>query len=59
MPPEAVKPALAQHLDAVRRQHEGDLQTGAGWLELPNALGRRYPNAVRQWGWQWVFPPAQ
>ena len=29
---------------------------GAGWVELPNALTRKYPNAGRDWGWQWVFP---
>ena len=40
----------------MRRQHEGDLQAGAGWVELPDALGRKYPNVGRQWGWQWVFP---
>ena len=56
MLPAAVKVALARHLDGVRRQHEGDLQAGAGWVELPDALGRKYPTAGRQWGWQWVFP---
>jgi len=29
---------------------------GAGWGELPGALLRKYPNAGREWGWQWVFP---
>src|SRR5262249_43478700 len=29
---------------------------GAGWVELPNALTRKYLNAGRDWGWQWVFP---
>ncbi len=29
---------------------------GAGWVELPAALARKYPNAGREWGWQWVFP---
>jgi site-specific recombinase XerD len=23
---------------------------------LPNALDRKYPNAGKEWGWQWVFP---
>ena len=32
-----------------------DLQHGAGWVELPTALGRKYPNAGREWVWQWVF----
>jgi len=29
---------------------------GAGWVELPTALMRKYPNAGREWAWQWVFP---
>jgi integron integrase len=56
MLPEAVKPALARHLEFVKRQHEADLGHGAGWVELPWALGRKYPNAGREWAWQWIFP---
>ena len=56
MLPAAVKADLAWHLEGVQRQHERDLAGGAGWVELPDALGRKYPNAGRQWGWQWVFP---
>ncbi|MDR7523755.1 MAG: integron integrase [Armatimonadota bacterium] len=54
--PAAVKADLARHLERVRRQHERDLARGAGWVELPGALMRKYPNAGREWGWQWVFP---
>ncbi len=39
-----------------REQHHADLRQGAGWVELPWALARKYPNAGREWGWQWVFP---
>jgi integron integrase len=56
MLPAAVKVDLTRHLEGVRRQHERDLKNGAGWVELPDALGRKYPNAGRQWSWQWVFP---
>ena len=35
MLPAAVKSPLATHLEAVKRQHELDLQHGAGWVELP------------------------
>jgi site-specific recombinase XerC len=41
---------------SVKRQHDVDLQHGAGWVELPWALARKYPNAGREWAWQWVFP---
>ncbi len=56
MLPEAVKPDLTRHLERVREQHRRDLQHGAGWVELPMALARKYPNAGREWAWQWVFP---
>ena len=56
MLPAAVKAALADHLAGAREQHQADLRHGAGWVELPGALLRKYPNAGREWGWQWVFP---
>ena len=54
--PAVVAADLARHLEAVKRQHEEDLQRGAGWVELPGALARKYPHAGREWAWQWVFP---
>jgi integron integrase len=56
MLPTAVKTDLVRHLEMVRRQHEADLRLGAGWVELPWALARKYPHAGREWPWQWVFP---
>ena len=47
---------LREHLEKVRALHRQDLAAGAGWVELPAALGRKYPNAGREWAWQWVFP---
>jgi integron integrase len=54
--PEAAKAELARHLERVRTQHRADIARGAGWVELPDALCRKYPNAGREWAWQWVFP---
>ena len=56
MLPAVVKPHLARHLERVHEQHRGDLKAGAGWVELPTALAREYPNAGREWLLQWVFP---
>ena len=56
MLPDAAREALARHLGAVREQHERDLRHGAGWVALPDALERKYPNAMNEWPWQWVFP---
>jgi integron integrase len=55
MLPAAIKADLMRHLESVRRQHQIDLQTGAGWVELPWALAKKYPNAGREWPWQWVL----
>ena len=54
--PTSVQEPLKLHLDAVRRQHEEDLLQGLGRVALPYALDRKYPNAPKEWGWQWVFP---
>jgi len=56
MLPAAVKTELVRHVAQVREQHQGDLRQGAGWVELPWALARKYPNAGREWRWQWIFP---
>jgi integron integrase len=54
--PGLVKTDLARHLAEVRAQHQRDLAVGAGWVEVPTALLWKYPNAGREWAWQWVFP---
>ena len=56
MLPTAAKTRLLAQIEAVRRQHRVDVETGAGWIALPDALVRKYPNAGRELGWQWVFP---
>jgi integron integrase len=56
MLPAAIKMGLVAHLERVREQHQSDLRRGAGWVELPGALSRKYPSAGRDWAWQWVFP---
>ncbi len=56
MLPAIVAGDLARHLAAVRAQHLDDVARGAGWVELPTALLRKYPHAGREWVWQWVFP---
>ncbi len=54
--PTSVKETLRRHLEQARRRHQQDLERGAGWVALPGALARKYPNAGREWAWQWVFP---
>ncbi len=56
MLPTAIKESLSRHIEAVRCQHQKDIEKGLGRVAMPNALGRKYPNAGREWPWQWVFP---
>jgi integron integrase len=56
MLPDSLRDSLAVHLARVKQLHKSDLARGAGWVELPGALDRKYPNAGREWPWQWVFP---
>jgi integron integrase len=56
MLPTAVKEPLAKHLELIKDQHRHDLERGLGRVTLPNALERKYPNAGKEWSWQWVFP---
>ncbi len=57
--PQAIRSRLAAHIEQVRAQHLRDLARGAGTVELPHALDRKYPRAAWAWGWQWVFPAAR
>ena len=56
MLPDTVIVPLQQHLRRVKRIHEEDLAKGYGSVYLPYALERKYPNANREWIWQYVFP---
>jgi integrase len=47
---------LRNHIMSVRKLYAADLAEGAGSVALPGALGRKYPSAARELGWQWVFP---
>lgn len=56
MLPEAATALLKEHLEHVRHLHQKDLAQGQGTVYLPYALEVKYPNAQRDWGWQYVFP---
>jgi integron integrase len=56
--PENLILPLQQQIAKARALHERDLLEGFGSVWLPGALDVKYPQAPRQWGWQWVFPSA-
>lgn len=59
MLPDSLVAPLHEHLAKVQFVHERDLAHGYGSAPLPFALARKYPNAEREWGWQFVFPSAR
>jgi integrase len=59
MLPQGVQARLSDHLRRVRDVHTRDVNAGFGRVVLPDALARKYPNADREWRWQFVFPAAR
>jgi integron integrase len=51
--------SLERHLQRGKSQHEEDFEAGFGRVYLPFALARKFPNAEREWAWQYVFPSAR
>ena len=43
---------VRRYLDKLRQRFE----SAPSAVELPDALRVKYPNAEREWAWQWVFP---
>lgn len=58
LPASVVEP-LRAHMAKNKIQHEEDLRLGYGSVEMPGALGRKYPRAEFEWGWQYVFPASK
>jgi integron integrase len=55
LPALLVEPLLAQRTRA-RTSFELDLASGTAVVDVPDAVARRFPNAQRDPGWQWLFP---
>lgn len=50
---------LREQVTTVQRRHQRDLASGYGSAWMPQALSRKYPNASREFAWQFVFPAAR
>ena len=55
MMPQAAKGPLRERLAWRADLHRKDLARGLGRVELPDALGRKYPRAQYELNWQFVF----
>ncbi len=57
--PEIIKDKLTRHLIKVENLHNEDIKKGLGGVYLPYALEKKYRNANKELGWQYVFPSSQ
>jgi integron integrase len=54
--PASLAAPLRQQIERVTRQHRIDLADGFGEVYLPHAIERKFPNAAKATGWQFLFP---
>lgn len=54
--PATIIPSLFEHMQRVQAIHKIDLEKGFGEVYMPGALAKKYPNAFKEWGWQYLFP---
>ena len=54
--PQKIIPLLKEHIRKVKNLHDKDLKDGLGRTKLPYALAKKYVNAEKEFGWQYVFP---
>jgi len=57
--PQSLNALLRSQMDAVAAIHKEDLAHGLGSVYLPDALARKYPNAAKEFNWQYVFPASK
>ena len=57
--PEVVLPELKAHLETLKGLHQQDLNWGFSGVFLDKSLAKKYPNAPKEFIWQWFFPAKQ
>jgi integrase len=59
MLPRKLRGVLAEQIERRREMLTTDLRRGIDWVELPDAIERKYKNARRELGWQFLFASRQ
>lgn len=54
--PEKLTGSLRTHLQRLQVLHAEDRAANLPGVWLPEGLARKYPNAGKEWIWQWLFP---
>ena len=58
MLPQSLIPSLKAQFARARVLWGADQAAGRGGIDMPDALGRKFPHAAASWTWFWVFPQA-
>jgi integron integrase len=59
MLPQRLISGLHRQIEKVKLLHAQDMEDGYGEVYLPDALGRKYPSAAKETGWQFLFPSSK
>ena len=54
--PKSLLTDLELQVHKVKTIHDNDLKEGFGEVWLPDALSRKFPNASKEFQWQYLFP---
>ncbi len=54
--PQSLEPLLHAHFEEIRLLFQKDRKYRLPGIYLPEALERKYPNAPKEWPWQWIWP---
>jgi integron integrase len=54
--PDRILPELLAQMTFVKKQHSDDLVAGYAGVFLEDQLEKKYPNAPKEFQWQWFFP---
>ena len=57
--PQKLISELKKQIRKVNNLHKIDLKKGLGEAMLPYGLNKKYPNAARELGWQYLFPASR
>lgn len=55
LPNNLIEP-IKNQIEVVRKVHQKDLAEGNGQTSLPSGLARKYPYAIKEFKWQYLFP---
>jgi integron integrase len=54
--PKNLKEDLTIHIRNLKKMHDEDIKNGFGYVSLPNGQDKKYPNANKEFIWQYLFP---